>query len=68
MHCTSDTLGFFQTRLVRLLPDLPNREIRSGLAQWLAALRGKAAQVGGMEVPFYQLAARKPQEVEWRRS
>jgi SAM-dependent methyltransferase len=58
-HYGPDSLDFFQARLDRLLPSLLNDEFRAGFAQWASALREQADQVGGMEVPFYRLAAQK---------
>lgn len=52
-------LDFFQRRLERLLPQLPNDNLRTGFRQWAMELREKAVQVGGMEIPFYRLTARK---------
>lgn len=52
-------LDFFQRRLERLLPQLPNDNLRIGFLQWAMELREKAVQIGGMEIPFYRLTARK---------
>jgi ubiquinone/menaquinone biosynthesis C-methylase UbiE len=52
-------LDFFQKRLNALLPELSNESLRAGFTELAANLRDKAVQVGGMEVPFYRLTARK---------
>lgn len=54
-----EALDFFQQRLERLLPQLPNDNLRTGFRQWAVELREKAVQVGGMEIPFYRLTARR---------
>jgi hypothetical protein len=54
-----DVLSFFRARLERLLPELPDDDLRAGFARCAAELQEKAARVGGMEVPFYRLAAQK---------
>ena len=51
-------LDFFQRRLDRLLPQLPNDRLRAGFAERAADHRATASRIGGMEIPFYRLTAR----------
>ena len=55
----SDVLQFSQRRLDALLPRLPNDALRAGFERWAGDLWEAAARAGGMEVPFYRLAARR---------
>jgi ubiquinone/menaquinone biosynthesis C-methylase UbiE len=55
-----DVLSFFQKRLSRLLPDLPNPALQTGFESWANALQARAQQLGGMEAPIYRLVAQKP--------
>ena len=54
-----DVLDFFQKRLDPLLKAIPNENLRAGLTEMAVNLRVKAAEAGGMEIPFYQLVAQK---------
>lgn len=55
----AEVLDFFQRRLDTILPKLPNKHLQSGFAQMASELREKTVRIGGMEIPFYQLTARK---------
>lgn len=52
-------LDFFHSRLDSLLKHLPNESLQTGFADMAKALRTQAIEVGGMEVPYYRLNARK---------
>jgi ubiquinone/menaquinone biosynthesis C-methylase UbiE len=54
-----ESLDFFNARLLRYLKDIPNPNVRQGLLELASELTQKAAQVGGMETPYYRLSARK---------
>jgi len=54
-----NSLDFFHTRLKRLLQDIPNPHLKQGLLELASDLNQKVAQTGGMEIPYYQLCARK---------
>jgi ubiquinone/menaquinone biosynthesis C-methylase UbiE len=54
-----DVLDFFQKRLYALLEEIPARSLRVGFAESAMNLRRKAAQTGGMEIPYYRLVAQK---------
>ena len=54
-----ESLDFFHTRLKRLLQDIHNPHLKQGLLEIAAELNQKVAQTGGMEIPYYQLCARK---------
>jgi SAM-dependent methyltransferase len=58
----SDVLAFFQRRLDMLLPRLPNDALRAGFECWARELWERAASAGGMEVPYYRLAAHRAGE------
>lgn len=53
-----DVLDPYFRSLDRLIPALPNNNLRSGISTWAYDLRDKAA-AGGMEVPSYRLWCRK---------
>lgn len=53
-------LDFFQQRLDALLTELEDENICAGFLTLAQKLHLKAAQVGGMEVPYYKLTACKP--------
>lgn len=55
----ADVLDFFQKRLYALLEEIPARSLRVGFAESAMNLRRKAAQIGGMEIPYYRLVAQK---------
>ena len=55
----ASSLDFFNTRLRRLLQDIPNPHLKQGLSDLASELTQKVAQTGGMEIPYYQLCARK---------
>jgi len=54
-----NSLNFFHTRLKRLLQDIHNPHLKQGLLELASDLTQKVAQTGGMEIPYYQLYARK---------
>jgi ubiquinone/menaquinone biosynthesis C-methylase UbiE len=54
-----EVLNFFQQRLDKLLKEMPNENLRAGFTEMAVNLQSKAAQAGGMEVPFYRLVAQK---------
>jgi len=55
----ASSLDFFNTRLRRLLQDIPNPHLKQGLSELASELAQKVSQTGGMEIPYYQLCARK---------
>ncbi len=57
-----EALDFFQRRLESLLPELPNENFRAAFIRQASDLRKKMLQVGGMEIPFYRVTARKTSE------
>lgn len=54
-----NVLDFFQRRFDALLPKLPSDDLRAGFSRMAAELKEQARQVGGMEIPYYRLTARK---------
>jgi 8-oxo-dGTP pyrophosphatase MutT (NUDIX family)/phospholipid N-methyltransferase len=52
-------LPFFQERFTRLAPSLPLDSLQAGFSEWAARLHARAMQLGGMEIPYYRLSARK---------
>jgi hypothetical protein len=42
-----------------LLPKLPNDALRAGFSRMAVDLTEQARQLGGMEIPYYRLTARK---------
>lgn len=52
-------LDFFEQRIGRLLPALPNDDLRRGFEALARSVMEEAARAGGMEVPYYRLAAMK---------
>lgn len=54
-----EVLDFFEQRLERLLAEMPSKALRAGFRQWAVELKKKAERVGGMEIPYYRLTARK---------
>jgi SAM-dependent methyltransferase len=52
-------LDFFRERLDRLLPYLPNDDLRTGFYKLADTLLEKARQAGGFEIPYYSLTALK---------
>lgn len=52
-------LDFFHSRLNSLLKHLPNESLQTGFADMANALCTQAIEVGGMEVPYYRLNAKK---------
>jgi SAM-dependent methyltransferase len=55
----ANSLDYFHTRLKRLLQDIPNIHLKQGLSELASELNQKVVQTGGMEIPYYQLCARK---------
>lgn len=55
-----DALDFFRARLDSWMAQLPSDRMRDGFAESAAKLSAKAAQINGMEVPYYRLVAHKP--------
>lgn len=54
-----EVLDFFQKRLAALLEEMPAESLRAGFTDSAMNLRRKAAQSGGMEIPYYRLVAQK---------
>jgi ubiquinone/menaquinone biosynthesis C-methylase UbiE len=54
-----EALDFFQQRLDALLAELPDENIRFGFMEQARELHRRAVQVGGMEIPYYRLNARR---------
>jgi SAM-dependent methyltransferase len=59
MYRGAKVLSFFLARLDGLLPEFANDDLRAGLTMSATELQKKAVHVGGMEVPYYRLTARK---------
>ena len=55
----AEALDFFERRLERLLDEMPSRALQTGFREWAVDLKKKAERVGGMEVPYCGLTARK---------
>jgi ubiquinone/menaquinone biosynthesis C-methylase UbiE len=54
-----ESLDFFQARLKKYLRNIPNLQVNQGLNELASGLVQRAAQTGGMEIPYYCLSARK---------
>ncbi len=61
LYAGIEVLDFFQKRLNLLMDKLPDQYLRAGFTEMVKQLRNKAAQVGGMVIPYYKLVAHKPE-------
>ena len=54
-----ETLDFFRQRLDAMIQQMPDETLKRGFSSLASGVLEAARQVGGMEIPYYSLTARK---------